>query len=161
MLGKLIFVKITLIFKKIMKLKKAEFYQSEVERANALRKVRILLKQNTDVFGENIQVATETLEAMERKEVPIPNSVILRASALIGMQPKDMIASKRLNDLMDDLDLGLLLDTFQDIPRGQVFDLINYYSLIREDIHKERLFHILQLLADPLPDAAPSLMEKV
>lgn len=146
MLGKRIFLKITLILEKIMMRQQAQIHQSEVEKANVLRKVRILLGQNEAAFGRNVELPTEAIMAMEAADIPIPNSLWPRLSALVGIQHRDLMGS-RLEQLMGDLDIGILSKTFPNISRSQIFDLINYYSLISQDEHKAKIFDVLKMLA--------------
>ena len=150
MLGKRILIKITLIFKRITMGLMRSNHLSAVEKGSLIKKVRSLLDQDEKTFARNIDVSVEVLHAIEEGDIEVVGTILSRAASLIGVQEKDL-EGKRLQALMQQgLDIGVLSRMFPNVPRNEVFDLVNLYNRLGEK-HKEKIFHVLKILPQPIP----------
>ncbi len=149
MSGKRILIKITLILQRIVMGLMGNNHLSAVEKGSLIRKVRSLLDQDEETFAKNIDVSGDVLRAIEAGDVQVVNNILSRTAALIGVQTKDL-EGRRLKELMQGLDIGVLSKIFTDLPRDEIFDLINMYNRLGNE-HKKKIFHILKILPQPLP----------
>lgn len=132
-------------------------HQSDVVRANALRKLRILHRMNEQNFAQNMNVSTEALRLYESAQTPVPDFVIMRACALAGLQPADFESGGRIDDLFNKAKIPVSEFMPQGVPSGELFDLLNAYALVceKQEFDKGNILSLLRMLVCGKPDSLP------
>lgn len=152
MIGKRISFKIGLILRNILMKRQPNLDFTDVERANALRKLRALMKMDMSSYAMFLGTTEDALDVMENLNSKIPSHLLLKAAAQSGINSGDMISKGRLDKIIDKEGFDYKALIPDHILPSEVFDLIHAYCLISRDSDRLNMLNMLRMLACDRPD---------
>ena len=133
-----------------MMAQRSPIQQEDAEIANAMRKLRLLSKMTMSSYSKMLGTTEETLGQVENLEITAPMSLVKRAAAEAGLTPEDL-TNGRLAKIFDETSLDITKFLSKTLPNSELFDLINYYSLLREELHRTNMRLIMKTLSCEVP----------
>lgn len=152
MIGKRISFKIGLILRKIMK-QKGNIHYTDVESANALRKLRAVMKLDAAGFASSLGIPEEALNVLEGLGARIPSYLLVKAAGQAGINASDM--ADRLDKVMDKAGCDYNDLAPDHIPASEIFDLIYLYGLVLRENERLNILRMLRMLACDRSETKP------